>query len=112
MISETDLEARRQEAAGMILESETATSSLEDDEAEVLPNWALAQVESYTLSSKDMGEEEADEHIAKRVGRVRHVMRVVKELVGEKDDMSSMETVKGLTCLPSLAMEGLASKTD
>ncbi len=49
MISETDLEARRQEVAGMILESETATSSLEDDEAEVLPNWALAQVE-VTLS--------------------------------------------------------------
>jgi hypothetical protein len=112
MISETDLEARRQEAAGMILESETATSSLEDDEAEVLPNWALAQVKSYALSSKDMGEEEAHEHMAKRVGKVRHVMRVVKELVEEKHDLSCMEMVKGLTYLPSLAMEGPAGKID
>lgn len=59
-----------------------------------------------------MGETEADEHVPKGVGKVRRVMRVVKELVGEKDDMSSMQTVKGLTCLPSFAMEGLAGKTD
>jgi len=49
MISETDLEARRQEVAGMILESEIVTSSVEDDEAEVLPDWALAQ-SKVTLS--------------------------------------------------------------
>lgn len=61
-------------------------------------------VESYALSSKDMGEEEADEHVPKDVGKVRRLMRVVNELVGEKDDMSSMETVKGLTCLPFSAM--------
>jgi hypothetical protein len=110
MISEVDLEVRRRKAAEMILDSEIVTASLEDDEAEVLLNWALAEVERYALSSKDMGDEEADDHIAKGVGKVRRLMKMVNNLVEDKDDLSSDEMVEELTNLLSSATEGRRQK--
>ena len=111
VISEADLEGRRQEAAQMILESEIVTSALEDDEAEVLLNWALAQVEGCALSSQHMDGGEAREYIARRAGKVRRLMRMINDLVDEKDDLSRGDMVLALTHLLSLALEGLASQS-
>jgi len=109
MILEVDLEGRRQKAVEMILESDIVTSALEDDEAEVLLNWALAKVEGCALSSKDMEAEEAHEYIASGVGRVRLLMKMVNDLVEERNDLSPMEMVEELTHLLSIAMEGPTS---
>ncbi len=96
----------------MILESQIVTASLDHDEAEMLPNWALAQVELCALSSKDMGDEGAEEHIGEGMDKVRRLMEMVSDLVEEKEDLSRMDMVKGLTHLLCLAMVGPISKAD
>lgn len=105
-LRELRLKERRRRAAEMILESEIVTSGLEDDEAEVLLNWALRRAESYALSTKDVEDDEAHGHIAVSVGKVRRLMKVVSSLVENKDDLNSEEMVEELTRLVSLAMEG------
>lgn len=105
MNAEANLERRRQKAARMLLESEIVTSALEDHEAEVLLDWALAQVERYAVSSKDLGDEEADERIAMGVGKVRRLMKKVAGLVEEKDELSSLDIVERLTNLLAVSME-------
>jgi uncharacterized protein YfkK (UPF0435 family) len=104
-LHELRLKERRQRAAEMILESEVVTSGLEDDEAEVLLNWALERAEGYALSTKDMEDEEAHGQIAANVGEVRRLMKIVSDLVEDKDDLSSEEMVEELTRLISLAVE-------
>lgn len=112
-ITEAGMEERRRRAAGMILEGEIVTGSLEYDEAEVLLNWALAQTERYAVSSKDLGDEEADWHIAEGVGKVRRLMGLVNDFIENKDALTSEEMVEELTRLLTAAMQdGEESQND
>jgi len=106
MAGKVDLHARRQRAAQMILESDSVTSALEEDAAEVVLNWALAEAEAYALSSEDLGDEDADRYIAQGVGKVRGMMSLVNDLVEEYDYLSPTDMVQRLTHLLSVAMEG------
>jgi len=106
MMSEADLERRRQKAAQMVLESEMVTSGLEEDAAEAVLNWALAQADSYALSSEEMRDEQADTWIAQGVGKVHRLMSLVNDLVEEYDYMGPLEMVERLTHLLAGAMEG------
>lgn len=112
MVHEVDLEGRRRRAAKLILESDIVTSALDYDEAEVVLNWALAQAEYYALSSKDMGDDEAEGHIAEGVGQVRRLMKMVNDLIEERYDLSGVETVEKLTQLVSVAMGAPGNRGD
>lgn len=112
MVHEVDLEGRRQRAAKLILESDIVTSALDYDEAEVVLNWALAQAEYLALSSKDMGDDEAEGHIAKGVGQVRRLMKMVNDLIEERYELSGVETVQKLTQLLSVAMEAATNSVE
>ncbi len=104
MISEAKLEARRQQAAQMILEGGIVTPALDYDEAEVLLDWALAQVGECALSSREMGDKEARAHIANGVNRVRRLMELVNEMVERWDESDRVEMMQKLTTLLSVAM--------
>jgi hypothetical protein len=106
MISEAKLEARRQQAAQMILEGGIVTPALDYDEAEVLLDWALARVGECALSSREMGDKEARRHIVKGVNKVRRLMEMVNEMVERWDQSNRVEMIEKVTRLLSVAMEG------
>jgi hypothetical protein len=106
MVSEAKLEARRQQAAQMILEGGIVTPALDYDEAEVLLDWALARVGECALSSREMGDKEARSHIVKGVNKVRRLMELVNDLVERWDESSRVEMIEKVTRLLSVAMEG------
>ena len=105
MISDDNLEERRQLATQMVLESGVVTPALDDDQAEVLLDWALAQVGSYALSSRDMEEQEAGGHISQGVARVRRLMGIVNDIVERWYDLDQVQIVERLTQLMSTAMD-------
>ena len=105
MVSEAKLEARRQQAAQMILEGGIVTPALDYDEAEVLLDWALARVGECALSSRDMADKEARTHIVERVHKVRRLMEMINDMVERWDESGRVEMMERLTKLLSVAME-------
>jgi hypothetical protein len=105
VISEDKLEERRKLAAQMVLESGVVTPALDDDQAEVLLDWALAQASRYAVSSRDMEEPEASGHIAEGVARVRRLMGMVNDIVERWYDLDQVKMVEQLTQLMSTAMD-------
>jgi hypothetical protein len=91
----------------MIPENELATPALEDDEAEALLDWRVAEVEGYALRGKDVGEEKVHARIDRRVGEVGPPMKIVNDLVEGRGDLSPIEVVEQLTHLLSLALKDL-----
>jgi hypothetical protein len=105
MISD-QLDARRRLAIEMILESESLTDDLQDDEAEILLDWGLAQAEAYALTTQEIAkEEEARLAIDHGVATIRRAMRFINDLVAERIDLSDGEMVEKLLHLASLARE-------
>ena len=106
MISDSELDARKRLAIEMILESESLTDYLQDDEAETLLEWGLAQAEAYALATQEIAdEEEARRAIDQGVTTVRRAMRFINDLVAERIDLSDGEMVEELLHLISLARE-------
>ena len=106
MISDSELEARRRLAIEMILESESLTDDLQDNEAEILLDWGLAQVEAYALATREIAnEEEGRLALDQGVTTVRRVMRFINDLVAERMDLSDGEMVEELLHLVSLTRE-------
>lgn len=106
MISDSELDARKRLAIEMILESESLTDYLQDDEAETLLEWGLAQAEAYALATQEIAdEEEARLAIDQGVTTVRRAMRFINDLVAERIDLSDGEMVEELLRLISLARE-------
>jgi hypothetical protein len=106
MISDSELDARKRLAIEMILESESLTDYLQDDEAETLLEWGLAQAEAYALATQEIAdEEEARLAIDQGVTTVRRAMRLINDLVAERMDLSDGEVVEELLHLISLARE-------
>lgn len=106
MISDSELDARKRLAIEMILESESLTDYLQDDEAETLLEWGLAQAEAYALATQEIAdEEEARLAIDQGVTTVRRAMRFINALVAERIDLSDGEMVEELLHLISLARE-------
>lgn len=106
MISDSELKARKRLAIEMVLESESLTDDLEDDEAEILLDWGLAQAEAYALATQEIAdEEEARLAIDQGVMVIRRAMRFINDLVAERMDLSDGEMVEELLQLTSLARE-------
>jgi len=106
MISSSELEARRRLAIEMVLESESLTDDLQDEEAEILLDWGMAQAEAYALDTQEIAdEEEARLAIDQGVKMVRRAMRFINDLVAERMDLSDVEMVENLLQLVSLAKE-------
>ncbi|HID61824.1 MAG TPA: hypothetical protein EYP49_03620 [Anaerolineae bacterium] len=106
MISDSKLEARKRLALEMILESESLTDDLQDDEIETLLDWGMAQAEAYALATQEItDEEEARLAIDQGVTTVRRAMRFINDLVAERMDLSDGEMVEELLQLISLARE-------
>ena len=112
MVSEADLEERRQRAAQMVLESGIVTPALDYDEAEVLLDWALAEAGKYALSSGAMGDKEAQSHIVQGVSKVRRLMEMVNEIFDQWDAASRVQMVEKLTQLLSAATKGVSDARD
>jgi len=106
MISDSELDARKRLAIEIILESESLTDYLQDDEAETLLDWGLTQAEAYALATQEIAdEEEARLAIDQGVTTVRRAIRFINALVAERMDLSDGEMVKELLHLTSLAKE-------
>jgi hypothetical protein len=106
MINDSELNARKRLAIEMILRSEGLTDHLQDDEAETLLDWGMAQVEAYALVTQEIAdEEEARLAIDQGVTIVRQAMRFINNLVAERMDLSDGEMVEELLHLASLARE-------
>jgi hypothetical protein len=106
MISDSKLDARKRLAIEMILKSESLTDYLQDDEAETLLDWGLAQAEAYALATQEIAdEEEARLAIDQGVRTVRRAMRFINDMVVERMDLSDGEMVEELLRLISLARE-------
>ena len=106
MISDSELDARKRLAIEMILKSESLTDYLQDDEAETLLDWGLAQAEAYALATQEIAdEEEVRRAIDQGVTTVRRAMRFINDLVAERMDLSDGEMVEELLHLISLARE-------
>jgi len=106
MISDSKLDARKRLAIEMILKSESLTDYLQDDEAETLLDWGLAQAEAYALATQEIADEkEARLAIDQGVRTVRRAMRFINDMVVERMDLSDGEMVEELLRLISLARE-------
>ena len=106
MISDSELDARKRLAIEMILKSEGLTDHLQDDEAEILLDWGMTQVEAYALVTQEIAEEEEARLAIDQGGtKVRRAMRFINDLVAERMDLSDGETVEKLLHLISLARE-------
>jgi len=106
MTSDSELHARKRLAIEMILESEGLTDYLQDDEAETLLDWGLAQAEAYALATQKIADkEEARLAIDQGVTVVRRAMRFINDLVAERMELSDGEMVEELLHLISLARE-------
>jgi hypothetical protein len=106
MINDSELDVRKRLAIEMILKSEGLTNYLQDDEAETLLDWGLAQAEAYALATQEIAdEEEARLTIDQGVTTVQRAMRFINELVAERMDMSDGEIVEELLHIISLARE-------
>jgi hypothetical protein len=106
MISDSELDARKRLAIEMILESESLTDYLQDDEAEILLDWGMTQAEAYALATQEIAdEEEARLAIDQGVTTVRRAMRFINELVAERMDLSDGELVEELLHFIPLARE-------
>ncbi|MDH4135150.1 MAG: hypothetical protein OEW09_00310 [Anaerolineae bacterium] len=106
MISDSELDARKRLAIEMILKSEGLTNHLQDDEAEILLDWGMAQAEAYALATQEIAEEEETRlAIDQGVTKVRRAMRFINNLVAERIDLSDGEMVEKLLHLISLAGE-------
>jgi hypothetical protein len=106
MISDSELDARKRLAIEMILKSEGLTDHLQDDEAEILLDWGMTQVEAYALVTQEIAdEEEARLAIDQGVTKVRRAMRFINDLVAERVDLSDGEMVEKLLHLIFLARE-------
>ena len=112
MVEEAKLEERRQRAAQLILESEIVTPALDYDEAEVLLDWALAEAGQYALSSGDMGDKEAHDHVARGVKKVRRLMEMVNDIFEQWDASSRVQMVERVTQLLSVATEDVGDARD
>lgn len=106
MINDSELDARKRLAIEMILKSEGLTDHLQDDEAETLLDWGMAQAEAYALATQKIADEEkARLAIDQGVTTVRQAMRFINNLVAERMDLSDGEMVEELLHLASLARE-------
>jgi hypothetical protein len=106
MISDSELEARQRLAIEMILESESLTDDLQDDEAEILLDWGLAQAEACALATQQIAdEEEARPALDQGVTTVRRAMRLINDIVAERMDLGDGETVEELLRLVSLVKD-------
>ena len=106
MISDSELDARKRLAIEMILESESLTDYLQDDEAEILLDWGMTQVEAYALATQEIAdEEEARLAIDQGVTTVRRAIRFINDLVAKRMNLSDGEMVEELLHLIPLARE-------
>ncbi len=106
MISDSELEARKRLAIEMILESESLTDDLQDDEAGILLDWGLTQAEAYALATQEItDEEETRLALDQGVTKVRRAMRFINDLVAERMGLSDGEMLEELLDLTSLARE-------
>jgi len=106
MISDSELDARKSLAIEMILKSESLTDYLQDDEAETLLDWGLAQAEAYALATQEIADEkEARLAIDQGVRTVQRAMRFINDMVVERMDLSDGEMVEELLRFISLARE-------
>jgi len=106
MISDSELDARKRLAIEMILKSESLTDYLQDDEAETLLDWGLAQAEAYALATQEIADEkEARLAIDQGVRTVQRAMRFINDMVVERMDLSDGEMVEELLRFISLARE-------
>ena len=106
MISDSELDARKRLAIEMLLKSEGLTDYLQDDEAEILLDWGMTQVEAYALATQEIAdEEEARLAIDQGVTTVQRAMRFINNLVAERIDLSDGEMLEELLHLIPLARE-------
>ncbi len=106
MISDSELDVRKRLAIEMILKSEGLTDYLQDDEAEILLDWGMTQVEAYALATQEIAdEEEARLAIDQGVTTVQRAMRFINNLVAERIDLSDGEMLEELLHLIPLARE-------
>ncbi|MCC7353518.1 MAG: hypothetical protein IT330_07140 [Anaerolineae bacterium] len=84
---ENSLEATRRRIAERILEDERLYSNLEDHEAKVLTEWAMAQLDA-PIAAKGKAAETA---LEERGRRVRQALRDINDLVGERGRLSAEE---------------------
>ena len=84
---EESLEAARRRVAERILEDERLFSNLEDQEAKVLTDWAMVQLDA-PISTR---ERNAAAKIEERGRRVRQALRDVNDLIGERGRLSAEE---------------------
>ena len=106
MISDSELEARKRLAIEILLESESLTDDLQDDEAEILLDWGLAQAEACALATQEIAnEEEARLALDQGVTTVRRAMRLVNDIVAERMDLGDGEMVEDLLRLVSLVKD-------
>ena len=84
---EESLETARRRVAERILEDERLFSNLEDQEAKVLTDWAMVQLDA-PISTR---ERNAAAKIEERGRRVRQALRDVNDLIGERGRLSAEE---------------------
>jgi hypothetical protein len=106
MISDSELEARKRLAIEILLESESLTDDLQDDEAEILLDWGLAQAEACALATQEIADEkEARPALDQGVTTVRQAMRFINDIVAERMDLGDGEMVEELLRLVSLVKD-------
>jgi len=106
-MAEEMLRRRYRLAAERLLEDESLRSNLTDEEARVLLDWGLAQVERVARETVEIAEEErAWAILEERLARIRSAMRRVNDLAGQKGPLSRDEIIH---CLAEFAPGGTES---
>ncbi len=93
-------EIKRQLAA-QILEDERLTDELDDNDADMLINWGLAQAETIAAAP-----DHTDETRQREIKRIRKAMTLINRLVGQRAYLSADELNYRLSHLAELAKPG------
>ena len=82
----------------MILEDERLTNNLTDENATILINWGVAEIELAVkrLSSIDAPIENVEEYVDTLTSTVRHTIKSINRLVPEAADIDTSDLVKAL----------------
>ena len=100
-----EFEAARRQAAELILQDESLTGDLEDDEAQVLLRWALATADRRLDCLRQAGATLHREAVTAQVQPVRALARAVNDLMVEAPGLERAALLPRLLALLDAAGE-------
>jgi hypothetical protein len=102
MVTQPELEERQEFAEGLVVEAESLTTNLEDDEAKILLDWGLGEARAAVAATREVEDTSRARQIIEDA--TAHVRRVMKKVNKEMADHVDLEAAARLAKVRSLVV--------